>query len=185
MDRLDRMIALVRRHVPDLRLRDKRQSGIMRALARAVRPWNPHFQTHYTTVIGATIYLPDSPLSRDALAATLAHELIHQLDQQRWGWRFYLGYALWAPIWRTRRAHWERRAYRVDLLLAAEAGDAALTRRAEQLVPLFAGPAYGWMWGGDRAARDFLAPAVAEVRAGTVQAEEPYRSILAAWRGEA
>lgn len=180
------MLALVRREIPDLRLVEKRDSPLMRAAAVLTYPLNPAFATDYTTVIGSTVYLPQpvDRVPRDQLAATLAHELVHQLDQRASPVWFYVSYGLLPlPVGRSRRAHWELRAYTVDLMLAHLRGESALERRVDWLAEIFSGPAYGWMWAGKAAAREFIAPAVAAVRAGTVQAQEPYRSILAAWRG--
>lgn len=188
MDRLDRVLALVREHVPNLRIVPKSEVWWMRAAGRALAPVIPDFSTRYTTVVGDTVYLPCAAegFARDALAATLAHELVHQLDQQRTGLWFYVSYAAFPlPVWRTDRAHWERRAYAVDLMIAHwHGGDAHLARIEARLRELFAGPAYLWMWGGEEAAADYLAPVVAAIRAGTLQQQAPYDRILAAWRGE-
>src|SRR5262249_5844475 len=108
MDRLDRILALVRRHRPNLRLVDKHDGPAWRALRR-VAPGLYGF----TTVIGDTVYLtaPPDEIERDDLAATLAHELVHQLDQAEHGLGFYASYGVWPlPFGRTARAHWERRA---------------------------------------------------------------------------
>ncbi|MEZ4323348.1 MAG: hypothetical protein R3F61_38140 [Myxococcota bacterium] len=187
MDRLDRILALVRTHVPDTRIVQKRDVWWMRAVGRVLRPLIPDFETRYTTVIGNTVYLP-CPLAdfpRDALAATLAHELVHQLDQREWGVWFYLSYGLTPlPLWRTHRAHWERRAYAVDLMLARQiGGDARVSLVAARLRELFGGPGYGWMWGGRAAAEAYLAPVVERVRSGELQQEAPYAEILEAWEG--
>lgn len=185
--RLSRILALVRRHVPDLRLVDKRDVRWMRWVGGLLRPVVPEFSTRYTTVLGRTVFLPRPPeqITPDQLASTLAHELVHQLDQQRWGILFYLSYGFCLPLGRTMRAHWERRAYAVDLLIAWEqGGDRELQRITDLLVHLFAGRSYLWMWMGRRSARAYLDPVVREVRAGRLRHQEPYRSILAAWRGQ-
>ncbi len=137
----------------------------------------------FTTVVGRTVFLPRpvAGFHRDALAAILAHELVHQLDQRRWGALFYVSYGVCLPAFRTMRAVWERRAYAVDLLLAHRVG--AVDRCERRLVALFSGPSYLWMWAGEASARAFLAPVVASVREGRLDAEAPYRGILAAWDG--
>ncbi|MFT4621552.1 MAG: hypothetical protein ACI8PZ_000204 [Myxococcota bacterium] len=187
MDRLDRMLALAHDRVPGLRLVHKRDVPWMRALAVALRPINPTFATEYTTVIGRTIYLPDgaAPTPRDRLAITLAHELVHMLDMAEHGISFYATYLVApAPFMRTKRAYWERRGYAVDLLIAREAGGPAAVRRTERwLAGIFSGPAYGWMWAGRGAAAEYLRPTVESVLDGSIDRTEPYRSILAAWRG--
>ncbi len=184
--RLARILALARAHRPGLRLVDKAESRRMRLAAVLVRPFMPTFMTQGTTVLGDTVYTPGPPerIPPGQLARILAHELVHQLDQAERPVWFYVSYGLVLPTWRTMRAHWERRAYGVDLMLAwEEGGESALQRSLLRIEVLFAGPAYGWMWGGDAAARAYLAPLVDAVRAGTLQQEEPYRSILRAWRG--
>lgn len=180
------MFALARSHVPDLRLKVKSDSAAMRALATLVKPLSPDFAERYVTVVGATVWLPRpaEQFVRDDLAAILAHELVHQLDQQRWGPLFYLSYGVALPAGRTARAVWERKAYAVDLLVARERGGPdAVAACAARLVPLFAGSEYGFMWAGTDAASAFLAPTIAAVLRGDLDGTEPYSSILAAWRG--
>ena len=177
--RLERTLALVRREVPGHRFVLKEDVAWMRGVARV----HPDFRA-FTVVIGRTVYLPRprEDFEPDRLAAVLLHELVHQLDQARWGPLFYASYVLAAPTLRTVRAVWERRAYAVDLLLARErGGEPAVHRLAERLAEVFSGPAYGWMWAPD--ARGFLAPAVAAVLAGELDTRQPYADILRAWRG--
>lgn len=181
------MLVLVRRHVPDLVLIHKADVPWMRFASRVIEPVVPEFSTRFTTVLGRTVYLPRpvDQFPRDALAATLAHELVHQLDQQRWGPLFYVSYAAMLPAVRSARAVWERRAYAVDLMLAFERGGERELRRVEAfLVDLFAGPAYLWMWSGRASAREFLDPLSEAIRRGELQADAPYAEILAAWKGE-
>ncbi len=184
-DKLDRMMALVRQHVPDLRLVHRAEVGWMRGVSSVVRVINPQFD-RFTVVLGSTVYLPRpvAEIDRDGLAGTLAHELVHQLDQARWGPLFYASYALALPAGRTWRAHWERRAYAVDLLLARErGGEQAVRRKADWLAGLFAGSGYFFMWTGRQAAATFLQPAVDDVLARRLDDLAPYDAILAAWRG--
>lgn len=188
MDRLDRMLALVQSHRPGVRLVHKADVPWMRALGVLLRPITPDFDTAFTTVIGDTVYLP-RPLEafdRDALAGVLAHELVHQLDMRDHGLRFYLSYLLTPlPVGRTWRAHWERRAYAVDLMLAWErGGEPRMLQAYHRIVELFCGASYAWMWAGRSAARAYLRPLLEEVRSGELQARWPYREILAAWRGQ-
>lgn len=184
--RLDRIVDLCRQHVPNLSLVAKDDVRWMRWLGWTLKPVIPEFSSRYTTVLGSTVFLPAPPeqLDERMLASTLAHELVHQLDQQRWGLLFYLSYGFGLPLGRTWRAYWERRAYAVDLMLAYESGGAdALRRTANALTELFSGPAYFYMWAGRESAVDYLRPVVQDVLAGALQQQEPYRSILAAWRG--
>lgn len=185
-DRLDRILALVRAHRPRLRLVDRHDVGWMRTAGELLHPVAGPVNERFTTVIGDTVYLPRPPdrMDRDQLAATLAHELVHQLDQARYGPWFFASYAFGAPAVRTARAHWERRAYAVDLLLAYEAGgEPALRRQTGRIAELFSGPSYGWMWAGADAARRYLEPVVQGVLDGSLARTAPYDAILAAWRG--
>jgi hypothetical protein len=187
MDRLDRILALVRSHVPDLVLVHKADVPWMRAAGRVLSPFVPDFDTRFTTVLGRTVYLPKpvDQFPRDELARTLAHELIHQLDMQRYGPLFYTSYAAMMPVGRTWRAVWERRAYAVDLMIAWERGGEQELRRVERwLIDVFSGPTYVWMWSGRDAARRFLEPTIAAVRDGSLKQEEPYKSIFEAWKGQ-
>lgn len=187
MDRLDRILALVRRHRPGLRLVDKRDVPLARVLGLALRPLMPTFMDDVTTVIGDTVYLPRSPeqMDRTQLARILVHELVHQLDQAEHGAWFYLSYvAAPLPVGRTRRAWWERRAYAVDLAIAwIEGGEPRLARVADEVARHFSGPTYAWMWLGTVAARQYVGAVADEIRSGTLQQRAPYREILAAWTG--
>jgi len=159
----------------------------MRALAVVVRPFMPGFLTRVTTVVGDTIYTPGAPesLPPGLLARIVAHELVHQLDQARYGPLFYLSYLLVLPLGRTSRAYWERRAYAVDLLLSlVDDGPSGLEMTRRRLVVVFSGPTYGWMWAGRGAAEAFLQPVVDLALAGELQHASPYDDIVAAWLGD-
>ena len=116
---------------------------------------------------------------------TLGHELVHLLDMAEHGVSFYATYlSTPVPVGRTWRAHWERRGYAVDLLIAQEMGGVqAVERLHHRLADLFASADYGWMWAGRSAALRYLQPTVDAVCDGRLAREEPYRSILDAWRG--
>lgn len=157
----------------------------MRLPGDLARPIFGDINRRFTTVLGDVVYLPGPVESfhRDTLAAILAHELVHQLDQAREGVWFYASYGLCAPMGRTRRAHWERRAYAVDLLLAMEAGGPAeVERTLRRLIPIFAGPSYLYMWAGRASAERYLRPTVEAVLDGSLARQAPYREILEAWR---
>ncbi|MFK7931745.1 MAG: hypothetical protein AB8H79_26445 [Myxococcota bacterium] len=186
-DRLDRMISLVRRYRPRLRLVDRNEVRWFALCGEAMRPVVGEVNRKFTTVLGDTVYLPGpvDSFDREHLAAVLAHELVHQLDQQQFGPWFYLSYGIAAPAVRTARAMWERRAYAVDLMLAFERGGSpAVLSTLDRLVDVFAGPSYGFMWAGQASARAYLQPIADEVLQGTLARRAPYDAILAAWRGE-
>jgi len=187
LDRLDRMLGLVRSHVPDLQIVHKQDSRLMRVLAGVLTPLTPDFSTRYTTVLGRTVYLPRpmAQFDRDQLAGVLAHELVHQIDMREHGAWFYVSYLVAPlPTGRTQRAFWERRAYAVDLMLAFhDEGEEGLQRVLRWLVATFSGPTYGWMWLGEDAAGRFLASVCRDVRDGVLQRQAPYDEIYEAWTG--
>lgn len=185
MDRLDSLLLGAADAGLPMRLAYKRRSRVMRAIAWWITPLIPDFLDGTATVVGGTVFLPGAPgaLSRPMIARVVAHEWVHRRDARRWGPLFYLSYVALFPVFRTARAYWERRAYAVEMMLAYEDGGAArLDAVTDELVRLFSGPAYLWMWAGAPSARVFLAPVREEIRAGTLQHREPYPQILAAWR---
>ncbi len=185
MDRLDRMLALIRARVPELKIVHKADSRLMGIIAIALWPITPDFSTRFTTVLGKTVYIPRpmEEFPRDHLARVLAHEFVHQLDMMEHGAWFYGSYLVAPlPVVRTQRAIWERRAYGVDLLLAYDlGGEPELQRYLQYLIETFSGPSYAWMWAGTESARQFLEPLCEEVRSGELQKGEPYASIYRAW----
>lgn len=107
----------------------------------------PDFLTRFTTVIGQTIYLPSRAYVQQHEASamrTLAHEMVHMLDQERFTKPvFMLGYLFpqilavgvfsfpWLGLWSLGfllfllpwpapfRAHVEIRAYALDILTSS------------------------------------------------------------------
>ena len=81
-DRLDRVLALVRSHVPELRIVEKRNSRLMKGLGVLLIPITPNFKSNYTTILNKTVYLPRPMTSFDQnqLAKILTHKLVHQLN---------------------------------------------------------------------------------------------------------
>ena len=185
-ERLARLIGLTESRIPGFHFVTKDNVGWMRLLARLLRPINPRFGSDFNVALGKTVYLtkPKDDWHPDSLSRLLAHELVHLIDQKHYGVFFYLSYGLLLPSVRTCRAHWELRAYAVDLLLAWETGgEAALLRTANRVTNHLTGPAYGWMWLGQRAARRLLAPTLQSIRTGELQKRDPYLDIIANWRG--
>jgi len=70
--------------VPDVKIRYKNTSWLMKLIAVLVYPINRYFMTEYTTVLGTTVYFP----SREWLQARytraisiMSHELVHLVDR--------------------------------------------------------------------------------------------------------
>ena len=55
--RLARILKLVRRHVPDLKLVQKDEVRWMRWVGGLLRPLIPEFSSRYTTVLGHTVFV--------------------------------------------------------------------------------------------------------------------------------
>ncbi|MBN2799320.1 MAG: hypothetical protein JXX28_09260 [Deltaproteobacteria bacterium] len=186
MGRAEHMLHQAARHGAPLRLGYKLEHRWTRLVGRLLRPILPEFMDRTATVVGGVIYLPlrRGALPDDLIARVVAHEWVHRRDMLAFGPLFYLSYALLLPVGWTARAHWERRAYAVELMLAwEEGGEQRLAATEAELVTFFAGSSYLWMCPGRRRAQRCLAPVSQQIRAGTLQETIPYRHILAAWRG--
>lgn len=146
------------REFPAFRIVYKRHSGLSRSidlLLRAVTVGQMRtFMTHYHTVIGETLYVPDA---WDAMSAVekvilLRHERVHLRQKRR---LTFLGLAFvylvpWFPLglaYGRARLEWE--AYAETLratwqLLGPEAAKSPGLRT--HIIARFCGPDYGWMW---------------------------------------
>jgi len=92
---------LILRRVPGFEIRYKDESWFMKMLGWLAF-FNPDFMTRYTTTWGWCVYFP----SRAAVEAepekygkVLAHEYVHLLDKQKYGFRYILSYVspqIWA-----------------------------------------------------------------------------------------
>lgn len=148
-------------HIVPFRIRFKDERWEMQLLNLFVFWFNPKFLTHFTTVIGSTIYFPNRAyLSQrpESAMRTLAHEVVHILDMERVGFfPFMLGYGFpqifalgiflfpWIGLWALAflifafpwpaplRARYEARAYAIDLLTCRSYEQAPLKRQFENL----------------------------------------------------
>jgi hypothetical protein len=131
------------------------------------------YLTEYHTVIGDTLYVPDSWAHLPALdrVILLRHERIHLLQRRRLG---FLGMALlylvpFFPVglaYGRARLEWE--AYRETLRATAELkGLDALADKAleARIVARFTGPDYGWMWPFPRRVEAWYRAAVGDIEA--------------------
>lgn len=72
-------------HDPTIQLLPKEDSKLMKVIGFIVKPFNPAFNTRYTTTIGSTIWMPSklvSSLPEDYLLEVIAHEVQHILDHK-------------------------------------------------------------------------------------------------------
>lgn len=80
---------------PKIQLLAKEDSKLMKVVGFIVKPFNPTFNTLYTTTIGSTIWMPSEVakiLSEEHFLEVIAHEIQHVLDEKEQGILFKLGY---------------------------------------------------------------------------------------------
>jgi hypothetical protein len=142
---------------PDFRIVPKRGDTLSRAIDIALRlvtlGGQRHYLTRYHTVIGNTLYVPETwndlpDLDRVIL---LRHERVHLRQRRRYGGPLmtFLYLVPFFPLglaYGRARIEWE--AYTETLRATAELrGRQALSPALrEQIVRRFTGPDYGWMW---------------------------------------
>jgi hypothetical protein len=143
---------------PGFRLVSKRQSSLSRLIDAALKlvtfGAQRAYLTHYHTVIGHTLYTPDSWATTNELdrVIVLRHERVHLRQRRRYGLPLmtFLYLFPFLPLglaYGRARLEWE--AYRETLrataeLLGLERARSVVLR--EGIVRRFTGGDYGWMW---------------------------------------
>ena len=134
---------------PGFRVRFKDQAWHQRALGQGLKVVGARrYLTHFVTVFGNTVWWPtEAQFRRDPrhAAAVLLHERVHLSDRRRLGVLFDASYVAAGPAVWTMRAHWERRAYAVDIVRLTRLGR-PVEWTCEWLRPLFSSVEYGFMW---------------------------------------
>ncbi len=154
----ERFIDDLRREFPSFRIVPKRGNTLSRLIDRALRivtlGGQCHYLTRYHTVIGDTLYVPetwDKLADLDRLIL-LRHERVHLRQRRRYGGPLmtFLYLVPFLPLglaYGRARIEWE--AYTETLRATAELRGQEALRSAElrtQIVSRFTGPDYGWMW---------------------------------------
>jgi hypothetical protein len=130
-----------------------------------------HYMTRYHTVIGDTLYVPESweTMGDVARVILLRHERVHLRQRRRYGFVPFAALYL-LPIFPLGlayfRARFEWEAYRETLRATAELrGLDALHDRAlrSEIVRRFVSGDYGWMWPFSRSIERWFDRAVAEI----------------------
>jgi hypothetical protein len=86
---------LVQAKHPEIRLLPKGDSFLMKVVGLILRPFNPSFNSRFTTTIGSTIWMPSevaNSLSEDQFLEVMAHEVQHILDHKEKTILFEVGY---------------------------------------------------------------------------------------------
>lgn len=156
--RSERYLQSMQREFPGLRVIPKKDVTLQR--------WTHHFlqavtfgkmsayMTHYTTVMGRTIYTPTGWESRsdDERYITLRHEAVHLRQMKRYT-KVGMGLIYGLPIfpiglaYGRARIEWE--AYAETLQAVADVFGIDVARSPQQrehIVRQFTSASYGWMW---------------------------------------
>ncbi len=181
------MLAQLRDEFPRFRVVNKRDNPLSHAIDRALRlvtlGAQHHYLSHYHTVLGYTLFLPENWGTTSELdrVIVLRHERVHLVQRRRLGMLpFAFLYLIpWFPLGLAYgRACLEWEAYRETLRATAELRGleaARSTALRERIVSRFIDGSYGWMWPFRRRVEDWYALAMVELEAefGSHAAEPP------------
>ncbi len=154
----ERVLAEIRSEFPTFRIVNKRESFLSQIIDIALKlvtlGQQREFLTNYHTVLGTTLYVPDSwPSASDVdRAILLRHERVHLRQRRRYGFPLmaFLYLVPFFPLglaYGRAKIEWE--AYTETLratgeLMGVDAARSPALRR--RIVARFTGAAYGWMW---------------------------------------
>jgi len=154
----ERCITEILEEFPKFRVVPKAKSALSRLIDVALKVvtfgGQDRFLSHYHTVVGYTLYVPESweRLGDTDRAILLRHERVHLRQRRRYG---FLGMAAiylipFLPLglaYGRARLEWE--AYVETLRATAEYYGIHAVRAAslrDGIISRFTGPDYGWMW---------------------------------------
>jgi hypothetical protein len=154
----ERFVADLKAEFPDFRITPKRGDRLSQAIDLALRivtlGGQRHYLTRYHTVIGDTLYVPETweQLADLDRVILLRHERVHLRQRRRYGgplmtFLYLIPFLPLGLAYGRARIEWE--AYTETLRATAELrGLEALGSRElrAQIVGRFTGPDYGWMW---------------------------------------
>jgi hypothetical protein len=154
----ERLLGDLKAEFPAFCIVPKRTSRLSRAIDLALKlvtlGGQRHYLTRYHTVIGDTLYVPETwdELADLDRVILLRHERVHLRQRRRYGGALmaFLYLVPFLPLglaYGRARIEWE--AYTETLRATAElrGGEALQSRELrDQIVGRFIGPDYGWMW---------------------------------------
>jgi hypothetical protein len=154
----EQLIREITEEFPGFRIIDKAESRFSRLIDLALKiltfGGQREYLTHYHTVIGNTLYVPESwPSTSDIdRAILLRHERVHLRQRRRLGmplmtFLYLVPFFPFGLAYGRARLEWE--AYTETLRATAELRGAQALRASElreKIVSRFTGGAYGWMW---------------------------------------
>jgi hypothetical protein len=154
----ERFAMELKEEFPAFCIRRKRGDSLSRAIDVALRivtlGGQRHYLTKYHTVIGDTLYVPETwdDLSDLDRVILLRHERVHLRQRRRYGGALmaFLYLIPFLPLglaYGRARIEWEAytETLRATLELRGMAALKSLELR-ERIVQRFTGPDYGWMW---------------------------------------
>jgi hypothetical protein len=158
VEHFERFLGELKAEFPAFRIKEKRGDTLSRAIDIALKlvtlGGQRHYLTQYHTVIGETLYVPETweelqDLDRVIL---LRHERVHLRQRRRYGGPLmaFLYLVPFLPIglaYGRARIEWE--AYTETLRATAELRGLQALQSPElraRIVRRFTGPDYGWMW---------------------------------------
>lgn len=158
MELSERFAADLRAEFPAFCIRRKRGDRFSQVIDLALRVvtlgGQRHYLTQYHTVIGDTLYVPETwdDLSDLERVILLRHERVHLRQRRRYGaplmaFLYLIPFLPLGLAYGRARIEWE--AYTETLRATAElCGLQAIREGAlrERIVQRFTGPDYGWMW---------------------------------------
>lgn len=97
LETFDAMVSLVRKQIPNMEIRYKTDSTLMKVLGVLMWLFNRHFMTRYVTTLYPHVYFPSREFVEEhpwRATKILAHEFVHLWDRKRVGPWFSFRYAL-------------------------------------------------------------------------------------------
>lgn len=158
MELSERFVGDLKAEFPAFRIRSKQDDRLSKLIDLALRivtfGGQRHYLTKYHTVIGDTLYVPETWESMADLdrVILLRHERVHLRQRRRYGGALmaFLYLIPFLPLglaYGRARIEWEAYVETLRATLELRGETAARSRELrERIVTCFTGPDYGWMW---------------------------------------
>ncbi len=158
MELSERFLGEMKAEFPAFCIRAKHGDSLSRAIDLALRivtlGGQRHYLTRYHTVIGDTLYVPETWAALPDLdrVILLRHERVHLRQRRRYGGALmaFLYLVPFLPLglaYGRARIEWEAYTETLRATVELRGRDALQNRELRaQIVGRFTGPDYGWMW---------------------------------------
>ena len=152
------LVEAIREEFPGFRIVEKRSDRLSKLIDRALKlitlGGQREYLTHYHTVLGNTLYVPDvwAELNDVEQAVVLRHERVHLRQRRRFTFPIFAFLYLipFLPLglaYGRAKLEWEAYAETLRATADYEGKEAALSPDLRRkIVGRFTGGAYGWMW---------------------------------------